>query len=198
MNWLRLGAIAALVLGSIYVLLPTALQDESDAQVAAFQERAGLEEQTGQLPLTVTRGNRDEVLAALVQRLKVAGVTVDGIDAEGDDDIIIEPGETPTDAITGLIGGPVDAAVVDLNDLEVEPAADDALGEAVTTALTEAKVSEADVKRLAAVTRAGSLDEPAFGQLTSRPAIGLAVDTTDDATTLTAVLAPSADATSPE
>ncbi|MEM6929621.1 MAG: hypothetical protein AAF602_21960, partial [Myxococcota bacterium] len=197
MNWLRLGAIAALVLGSIYVLLPTALQDESDAQVAAFQEQAGLEEETGRLPLTVSRGNRDEVLAALVQRLKVAGVTVDGIDAEGDDDIIIKPGETPIDAITGLTGGPVDAAVVDLNDFEVELDDADALDEAAAAALNEAKVSDADAKRLAAVVRSGPLDEESFGQLESRPAIGLAVDTTDDVTTLTAVLAPSADATSP-
>ncbi len=187
MNWLRLGAIAALVLGSIYVLLPTALQDEA-SQIAAFEEHAGLQEDAGRVPLTVARGDRDAVLDALVERLSVAGVTVDGIEAEGEADIVVRPGETATDAITSLIGPRSQAVLVDLGAFEVEAVDGDALPENVATVLTEAKVSPDAQTELAAVRRAVSLDDAGLAALPTRPVTGLEVETTEEGTTLTAVL----------
>jgi len=191
MNWLRLGAIAALVLGSIYVLLPTALQQESDAQLEAAKDVVGLEEQSGRLPLTVTRGDRDEVIEALRQRIAVADIEVEGVEADGEDHLVVELGDATFDNVNGLLAEPGQAVVVDLAALEAEPTDEDAVSAEVAAELEEAGVDvDAPSKKLGALLRAPDIDEVAFLQLQGRPVMGVSVG---DGGELKVVLAPSED-----
>ncbi|MEN0061598.1 MAG: protein translocase subunit SecD [Myxococcota bacterium] len=196
MNWLRLGAIAALVLGSIYVLLPAALVDDTDARVESFQNEVGQPESTKRLPLTVTAGDAAEVIAAIQTRLGVASVDVASIEADGDEGLVIDLGDASFDTVSGLLGKPGAAVVVALDDLSVDEQDDDSVSDAVKEAVEAAGLPvDATSKKLGAVVRAVALDDLALAELQSRAVMGLQQAEAEDGkpASLVAVLAPSDD-----
>jgi len=201
MNWFRLGAIAALVLGSIYVLLPSVLGDDSNADIDLVSREVGLQEESGSVSLTVVQGDRDEVVAAFEQRLEVAGVPFESVQADADDHLVVQLGEASTDQVTGLVGTPREAAVVDLGALEVAVNDDDTVSDEVRTALETAGVDvDATARQIGAVARRLVLDDAAFFALKARPVLGVSVGEPEEGapSVLTAVLAPAEEAAPPE
>jgi len=87
--WLRLGGILALFLGSIYVLVPTFLQEDLESRLAQAAGQVETDEGEDELDLAVafevTGGKPEAVAEVLEARLDAAGVNVSRIDttAEG-------------------------------------------------------------------------------------------------------------------
>ncbi len=87
-QWVRIGAIVALVLGAVYLLLPTIAGEAAEEQIrsAASAEvpTAGTRHRaTMSFDLEVTEGEPEAVAEALEQRFAAAGVGVRGVEAEG-------------------------------------------------------------------------------------------------------------------
>lgn len=84
-TWIRVGAIAALFLGSLYVLLPTALQGDIEAQraaAAAAVETPDSRRKTADLDVLFDSSDVEAAAPVLKSRLRHAGVKVDGVRAK--------------------------------------------------------------------------------------------------------------------
>ncbi|MCB9676791.1 MAG: protein translocase subunit SecD [Alphaproteobacteria bacterium] len=95
-TWIRLGTIAALFLGSVYVLLPTALQGDLEAQRAAAA--AAIETpDSGRKSLEVLFETTDATAAAPVlrARLKAAGLAIERVRVK-DHMVAVTPGAGTT------------------------------------------------------------------------------------------------------
>ncbi|TNE89168.1 MAG: protein translocase subunit SecD [Deltaproteobacteria bacterium] len=107
----RLGAIVALFLGAVYVLLPTFLQADVEAQLA--QTAAGVETPVADVAADeVLYKTADPAAAAeaISARLDHAGVAVDGVAVKGADVLVkVAPGTSRDDVDAALALAPVKA-----------------------------------------------------------------------------------------
>lgn len=98
-NWLRLGVVAALFLGAIYVLLPTFLQEDLDARLArqaSTVEAPSRQQADLDLTFAVREGDPQVLAEQLRQRLAVAGVRVARVEARGPEvHVFLEVGGHP-------------------------------------------------------------------------------------------------------
>ncbi|MEZ4319781.1 MAG: protein translocase subunit SecD [Myxococcota bacterium] len=81
-TWIRLGTIAALFLGSVYVLLPTALQGDIEAQRSAAAkavETPDNRRRSADLEVLLEAADVEATIPVLKARLKAAGVAVDRV-----------------------------------------------------------------------------------------------------------------------
>jgi preprotein translocase subunit SecD len=84
--WFRMSAVFALFLGSIWVLLPTALRGSAEerlTQAAAGVEGPGQQGAQTELELPVQEGSAPELVPVLQRRLEVANLQVDRVEAVG-------------------------------------------------------------------------------------------------------------------
>jgi preprotein translocase subunit SecD len=85
--WFRMSAVLALFLGSVWVLLPTALRGSAEerlTQAAAGVEAPGPQSAETELALPVQEGSPSELASVLQRRLEAANVNVDKIEPAGD------------------------------------------------------------------------------------------------------------------
>ena len=83
-NWFRIGAVIALFLGSVYVLLPTILQDDLESRLAA--QASGIQTPTAQrVDLDMhfsTEGDAASAATSLKARLDAGGVPVERVQVD--------------------------------------------------------------------------------------------------------------------
>lgn len=85
-NWLRLGAVVAMFVGAIYVLLPTLLQEDLDARLArqaSTVEAPARQQADLDLTFAVREGDPQVLAQQLGQRLAAAGVPTSRVEAQG-------------------------------------------------------------------------------------------------------------------
>ncbi|NCG19124.1 MAG: protein translocase subunit SecD [Rhodobacterales bacterium] len=85
MTWIRVSGIAALLLGSIYVLLPTVLQDDLESRLA--ETTSAVDTTSGpktdfDVDFTVATGDPGAISRQLERRLKAAGENVERVTAD--------------------------------------------------------------------------------------------------------------------
>ncbi len=101
--WLRLSGILALFLGSIYVLLPTVLQEDLETRLA--NQAGAVETNQGAGPdldvaFTVAGAEPTDVAQALAKRLKAAGVKASKVADEGGQIVVdMAPGTDRADVV---------------------------------------------------------------------------------------------------
>ena len=86
-TWFRLGTIAAMFLGSIYILLPTFLQEDLEARLSAQADGIEAPETDGGVELSVSfevEGDGDALAEALSDRLDAAGIATDTVRMQGE------------------------------------------------------------------------------------------------------------------
>ena len=81
--WLRISAIAALFLGSVYVLLPTALQGDLEAELEEATSSIEGPNRRNTADLDVVFEGSEADGAVLEARLRLDGVSVDRVSSEG-------------------------------------------------------------------------------------------------------------------
>jgi len=101
-TWLRLGTIAAMFLGSIYILLPTILQEDLESRMEARAETLESLDGEDEVELGVTYefdGPEKRVIEALTKRLDAAGVATNTVraDDEGHLRVSLKIGSDPAD-----------------------------------------------------------------------------------------------------
>jgi preprotein translocase subunit SecD len=135
---LRVGVIAALFLGAIYVLLPTLLQVDPGLgaqleEVEASRTDGTTSRELRRVRLDVVEGEPAELASALQRRLESLGVGIDGVIVEGGQVVVRRKLETPLSAIHDNIGTTPDVGLVPLRSLGV------LLGDAPSTVMALAE-----------------------------------------------------------
>jgi preprotein translocase subunit SecD len=123
--WLRLGGIMALLFGSIYVLLPTFLQEDLESRLATAAGEVDTTEVAGpdlDIAFEVKGGEGQAVADALEARLDAAGVPTTGVAFDGSRVVVdLAPGADRADIVRlasrrgapSLFAVPVDAEAGD-------------------------------------------------------------------------------------
>jgi preprotein translocase subunit SecD len=124
-RWLRLGSIFALLIGSLYVLLPTILQEDPHAALEETASevtvtRKGSPEM--QLKFSIVEGHSEDLVPAVQKRLGAAGLDIRRVQArQGRVIVTIESGEQPDRVYAEMERSPVTISLFDLAALATLP-----------------------------------------------------------------------------
>jgi preprotein translocase subunit SecD len=101
--WIRIGAIGALLFGSIYVLLPSFLQEDIESRLAArtadVDTTQTVEEVDMDVDFTVAGGPAAAASEVLQVRLEAAGLGFDRVLVETGIKVVLQPGASPADVL---------------------------------------------------------------------------------------------------